>query len=304
MSPYTPMQRAGSKPSRTITEDRYCPCGYNLRTLNTGRNCPECGNPIESVAPRTAYLQHFTESQRSLFRLGLALGGWCVLIFVFLRILGVFLPAVTYAVGSAAAAAVWMLAIFLMTPRVLDQARPGLRLLRLAVRVLQLGLWPLTFLFFLARINLPFMAPISPRIELALTVSHSLALFTMIGIAALLIPIAEDMDNEVAPRRLNFALWLAPIPALLLSLMPDQVTYVELVFLLLLWGAWATAMVPLALGLFNLAGQLKWEKRLAYAGHTRSARLEQTRRELDQQVEAAIRPLPRDNDPDIPLAPM
>ena len=75
---YRRMARRGK-----IDRDLPCPrCGYNLRGLNYGRNCPECGAATEPERALDDLLLSGGPSQWLRWRTGLAAGFACVVVAV------------------------------------------------------------------------------------------------------------------------------------------------------------------------------------------------------------------------------
>ena len=88
---YLKYRRPVRESSVEIVEDVHCPrCGYNLRGLATGCNCPECGHRIERGTRRHDVVLFVSEAERRAWTVGLALAAACVLLATPAR-LGVFL---------------------------------------------------------------------------------------------------------------------------------------------------------------------------------------------------------------------
>jgi hypothetical protein len=143
-----------------IEADRHCDgCGYNVRGLRYGANCPECGRPIEATGGSDLMLSGPHE-ERAAWRLGLMIAATCLLVAAVARL--AFVPLAVGRIGPLGAAGaskeikatylglglllalLWAGAAWAMTPRRLLQRWPKVRWLRWFVRGSQL-LWPLAY---------------------------------------------------------------------------------------------------------------------------------------------------------------
>ena len=62
-----------------IEDDLACEsCGYNVRGLTYGRDCPECGVRIRAIRPTHDMLLNTAPVERHRWRTGLWLAGMCV----------------------------------------------------------------------------------------------------------------------------------------------------------------------------------------------------------------------------------
>jgi hypothetical protein len=288
-----------------IDRDLPCPgCGYNLRGLNYGRNCPECGLVIEpGDAPRDPLLAAGAAG-RSALRVGFAVAFGCLVAAVAARfvllVVGVvgISPriAATYLATGLVLSGAWTIAAWLITPRPLDRRQPTMRALRLVIRTTQ-PLWMVGYVCWL-------LAVLNSDDQLAAW-ARAIRFVAGVGaivLAAMLCRVAAEAGREDAARRLNAAAWLLPITTLLPQLFPRDIPWFGLVPLVLLLLLWAWVMMLFALGVLELQRHVSWAGALAARGQTRSQRVAETRAAVDRTLEESIRPLPA-SPPDVPLDP-
>jgi len=293
-----------------IDEDLPCPqCGYNLRGLNHGRNCPECGTPIELTYTAKDYLLSGDEVQRAQWKAGLGLGIISLSVILAARLLCFVAStalsgpelARAYLIAAAAGWTGWTLAAWLITPPALDDAWPKLRRMRLAGRWLEL-LWLPAWACLIVWLALPGAGRGHVLFLLSLT-GRAAAGVGLLLLIFILLRIAEAAELERPARRLNLALWFLPIATVFLLVIPVQITWSSLllfgplaalfIVILLFWG-WALFMVLSSL--FAMYQHVCWTQ--IHAGRTvgRPLRIERKRRAFDEKTEATIRPVPGSKD--------
>jgi len=290
---------------RKIDRDLPCPgCGYNLRGLNYGRACPECGLAIEPPAADQDVLLAGNGPGRAALRVGLAAAFGCLVVVVaarFVLFVGGFKGvnpelARIYLTTGLVLSVVWTIAAWLITPRRLGRHWPRMRQLRLVIRGTQ-PLWVAGYVCWL-------LAIVNNDDQLAVwgRVLRFLAGVGTIVLASTLCRVAGAAGREQAARRLNAAVWLLPITTLLPQLFPRQMAWFWLFPLGLLLLLWAWVMMLFALGVLELRRHMSWAGAHASDGRTRSQRVAETRAAVDRELEASIRPLPP-SPPDVPLEP-
>ncbi|MHC4769791.1 MAG: hypothetical protein ACYTEI_13930 [Planctomycetota bacterium] len=279
-------------------------CGYNLRGLNYGRNCPECGLAIEPEDAVGDVLRAASWSSRGAVRLGLTAAFGCLVAAVaarFVLFFGGFTGispelARTYLATGLVLSVAWTIAAWMITPRRLDGRRSGMRALRLVVRSTQ-PLWVVGYVCWLVAI-------IDGDDQLAAW-GRGLRFLAGVGaivLAVVLCRVAGDAGREHAARRLNAAAWILPITTLLPQLFPRDMAWFGLIPLGLLLLLWAWVMMLYALGVLDLQRHVSWAPIHAAQARTRSRRVAEKRAAADRELEASIRPFPS-LPPEIPLDP-
>lgn len=293
-------------------------CGYNLRGLNYGRNCPECGTAIlpegaaadamsrvAAASQRRGALQDVLLSggpaQRRRWRIGLGAAFVCVVVAVVARLLLFFVGftgisgnvAFAYVTIGLVTSVVWVIAAWMVTPRSLDRGRPSVAVLRSFARLTQL-LWPLGYVLWLIALGSTSRDP-----YVAQRAVRFIAGLGAVVLAFLLSGAAGQAERDNAERRLNAAGWLLPIVSLIPQAFPANIAWFTLVLLAMFLGLWAWVMTLLALGLLELQRHVAWAETHAADLRTRPDRIAQTRAEADRRLEEQIRPL----GPDLPEVP-
>lgn len=305
---YLKYRRPVREASVEIVEDVPCPrCGYNLRGLATGRNCPECGHRIRRGTPRQDVLLSVSEAERRAWTVGLALAAACVLLATVARV-GFFLAGAfvrsdalvtAYLLVGTANAGLWIVAVWLITPASLDSAWAWMRRPRLVARALAV-LWLVGYGCLLARYDQNLASAIEAWLLLGDRGGRLLGGLGALVVAFIMSWIAEEAELERAARRLNSSVWMLWIPTLLAQAFPAGIAWFGLVVLGWILFFWCWLMMQLALGLFALSRHGHWATihRIQAAG--RSARIVETRRELSAQAARTVRPMPRRSAGDVP----
>lgn len=202
---------------------------------------------------------------------------------------------VVMGLGVAWAAACWM-----MTPGSLATSGVASRGVLLAIRLSQLAWLPAFAMIAIAAWSKTGAA------QEALLRGAAAAARLLAGTGALVLmwvlseaAVRAELDD--AARRLNAALWLVPITTLLVQAFPGSLPWVWQVPLGMFLAAWCWSMWQLAVGLLNLQRHVAWAAKHAANQPGRAARIEETRAEMARDLEAQIRPLPRDAG-ELPLA--
>ena len=290
---------------RKVVRDLPCTgCGYNLRGINYGRNCPECGLAIEPGDADRDVLLAASWSSRGALRIGLAVAFGCLVVAVAARLVlfaGGFKgisPALAraYLTMGLVLSVAWTIAAWSITPRRLDRWGSGMRALRLVVRSTQ-PLWVVGYVCWLVAI-------INGDDQLAAwgRVLRFLAGVGAIVLAVVLCRVAGEAGREHAARRLNAAAWVLPITTLLPQFFPRDMAWFGLMPLGLLLLLWAWVMMLYALGVLELQRHVSWAGTHAARAHTGSQRVARKRAAAERKLEASIRPLPS-SPPEIPLDP-
>lgn len=297
-----------------IDDDIACPiCGYNLRGLTWGRACPECG----SIAQPSRWqgigdaLAAADVDQRAALRLGFGLGALCVLIALSAKILftawSIFGGAAgsgwlisTYVIVVLANSAVWVWAVWLMTPAHVDKHLRIPRVRRTA-RVLAWG-FPAGFAL-LAAVRLGGMAG-GPAGDTAWAIALALRLAGGVGVVFLLAvveraAIGSELEDEA--RRSASAMWLLWIPTVLLMVFPSTMAWFTIVPLGMVMFFWAWLMIAMARALYGIHSHLRWMKRHAHDALGRDERIVQKRAAMDAELQGKIRPLPNRGGGDVPM---
>ncbi len=286
-----------------IEQDLPCAkCGYNVRGLTYAGSCPECSAPIERGAGDV--LLSGDDAERRAWRLGLALASGCLVGAVAARLLlfvvgfGVLSPLVAsaYLWLGFALSLVWMVAAWLITPAALGRRRIFMGQLRLVVRVSQL-FWPVAYAAWI------FGRATQPSALLFwATALRLLAGIGAIVLALMLVTVATAAQRETAARRLNAVVWLLPILTLLPQAFPQRIQWLFLVPLGMILLAWAWVMMLYAMGVGELHQHVRWTMLEASVLASRDERVSLTRKAMDRELAASVRP-PPPSLPDIPMEP-
>ncbi len=305
---YRSLAASGPRP---VIGDVYCPgCGYNLRSLNYGRNCPECAKSIEPPGSDAAgdIMLAGTPAQRQSWRVGLAFAAAAILIMLVARlwlfatmllVSSAWTAPVYFAIGSVASLT-WIVGVWLITPPALDYGLPWRCRLRIAVRWSQ-PLWLVGYALWALAHDLSGTS-FEPTLRGLALLCRAVAGVGGLALAALLMRAAEEAGQEPAARRLNAAVWLLPLPTLILALVPAQVAWFTLILIFGVLLLWWWLLWLYARGLLEMQRHVSWSMRETIQRQTREQRVAETRDQLDQQVRSTIRPVPATG-PEIPLEP-
>jgi hypothetical protein len=293
-----------------IDRDVYCfSCGYNVRGLNYGRACPECGSTISPASARVGGVLAGSDRQRRQWETGLGLGVLCLTVVIVARVL---LFAISpfvgtglrgpYVVVGAITAVLWVRAAWLMTPPELDDVWPERRTLRGTARRLQ-WLWLVAYTALLAEHFLAATGPVGETLRMIAQATRLLAGCGVVLLAYLLRRVAESAELESAANRFNAFVWFIWLPALLMQVFPTMMPWIALILTAFVLALWIWVMLLLLLGTLELHRHLRWLRIHAVEAGRRAERMQETRREMDEAVEATIRPLPAERGGEIPLDP-
>lgn len=301
--------RAAQKRSSTIDHDQYCgACGYNVRGLHVGRNCPECGTMITRPSVRLDGLLSGDQSQRARVRMGLTLIAACLVIapvaalalFIALSLLG--LPYAFYAylwLGLILCFA-WIAGVWLLTDRHFKIRYGRFNWLRLASRWMAMlwlpghAMWTWLGIWGDGSPSFEAMAMLSFVIRSAAGVGGIL-------FAIWLMRLADDAELEDAAQQIHLALWMLPAPTILLALMPDEVPWIALALIGMVLLAWCWFVLLMGRGVLAMQRHVSWGMRMAAEAADRQRRIAETRAELQRQIQSQVRPLPGGCETDISL---
>ncbi len=296
------------KPGQRIEDDLACAlCGYNVRGLHYGRDCPECGSRIRAIRPTHDLLLNTSPVERNRWRHGLAIGAACVAVATvarlayFLAAAGGSTPVLDFGyIGiTAANAAAWIAAVWLVTPPAIDRRWPLMRNPRLLARGLTLA-WIPGYVCLVAQYMSAAGGP-----PLALVAGNLAGRFLggvgVLCVACILSWIAEEAELPTAARRLNAAVWILWFPTLLAQAFPSAMAWFALVPLGIVLCFWAWVMTLMCLGIMELHRHVRWSMIHAIESTERADRIAETRRTMEESIAAAVRPLPRVDEIDVSL---
>lgn len=283
-----------------IDRDAPCEhCGYNLRGLHPGRNCPECGRAIPLDLRPLDPLFAGTHSERAWLAHGLTVVATMAAAIVALRLGFAVLWAMTrgalplwpFIACCVATSLAWIAGVFLATPRRLDALRPRRRALRLIARWSQ-SLWlPALTCWLLAETKFA-ATPQADALMFWSAVSGWSAKAGAVALGLLLLQMAEDAELEDATRRLGLGLYVLPVLGAVLALLPHRMWFIMLALMSPLLLAWGWYMLQFALAVWEMRQNVCWGVRAANESHDRDARIAQVRAELDREALAQVRALP------------
>ena len=287
------------EPPRAIDSDLFCTsCGYNLRGLTFGRNCPECGQLIKNTPGLKDILLEGDWSQRESLRLGLTLLTSTLILVVVAR-LGLFIALVTALnpkwenvylwLGSALSIA-WIFGVWLLTPPRLDAHYFKLRWLRRTARWSQLAWVPAYGCWILAVMKFSGTSQGDDLYFLS-TLLRGLGAVGVAIFAVWLMRLAVDAELEIAARRINLSIWMLPLPTILLISIPTQIPWVAVILVAMPLVVWCWYVLLIGRATLMMQRHVSWSLRLALENQGRMQRIETKRRELDEEVSMMIRPL-------------
>jgi hypothetical protein len=258
-------------PPKTVREDLLCPgCGYNLRGLRFGARCPECARPIVSPdkdrgTAQGDQLLQIAPDRRVAFGRGCALAAVCLIVAALTNPASiVFHPdnRAIFDVMNLALSIGWFIAVLLLTPGWLGERGPTTATLRQLIRIGTLALPILPLMSMVER-----TATLNVGAEVMVEWTGSLAAIAAMAAAAvlgwILSDMAEDAEIEFPSRALMMFVWLMPVSSMLLSIMPADVTWVDLPVVGLVYLLWCFALIAGAYGLLALRSYIRWTIRYA-----------------------------------------
>jgi hypothetical protein len=294
-----------------IDRDLHCAsCGYNLRGLMTGRNCPECGQIISLTRSLDDPLLSGTLDERRKVQLGLTLIAFCAIAVAACRI-GFPVawslawgrqPMWHYIVFGLAMSVMWAAGAWLITPPRLGPSHARLRPVRRLIRATQPLIVVAYLCWLLVEARYAGTTAGDRLTGCALLVSVPAAA-GMLLVGVWLVVLAEDAGLDAAAGAINLSLWVVPILSAIVIFIPLQLPFFALAFMMIVLLAWAWYMVKFARGAWEMQQHVTWAIRLSADGYGRPHRVAQTRAELDEQAAAIVRPLPpRGPEGDVPIS--
>lgn len=313
-------------------------CGYNLKGLPRGGNCPECGAPVASSFGRGRFLfKNLTDAPMSylkILRLGFFLLAMCVVALFASIVLAGWLKGLGASILVAGVGVVWWAGVYLVTtsehpPGDLQSRYDRLKWLRRTNRVLQTT-WTIawicaaTQMLLEARQNTAIanglVAPGGPMpyargIWLTYTASWILQLVGLLSLVPLCIHFAEigtAAGNDSLATRLGLAAWGIVLFGAYL------VVWYSFQGIWLLGAGLAALGIVVSLGMFvfsliELAVMCGWAVANSYAAIARDQRLLERAQAHEAEAQAKLAMLPplemfqkpraRLNDAPIPLEP-
>ncbi len=291
----------------TIDWDLTCRfCTYNLRGLTYGRRCPECGNVIQFTPGENDLLTAGDAAERSRWSLGFSLTLICLIGILGLRMFYFIASAVyigqgvakTYITISATAWVFLALAAWVLTGPALDPMGRACRGLRWACRLLFVLSIPAAFCL----VSWVFDPATPGKDDGRFQVGFLLRIGSAVGLLLLvylLQRIADEAGLEQSGRRLNLALWFLAPSSVLLTIVPVQIGWTSLILLapililfMLIFGFWIWAMLMVILPLWAMLQHLRWIRIMSVMATGRGERIDATRRDLAEELDATIRVTP------------
>jgi hypothetical protein len=297
---YLRFKQLGQHTAPTIATDVFCrSCSYNLRGLQRGGTCPECGRPIPlDLTVAADPLLSGDRAQRSKMLWGLTLLTLCCVAAVVARVgfsvawsLRVPAPLWTYIACNVGIALAWMVGVFLVTPARLDAILPARRWLRRLARVSQIAWLASNTCWLLAETRYA-STPQQDSLMWWAMILPIAGWFGGIALALFLLRMAEDVELDDAPRRIGLAIWVVPVLSVVLLIIPMQAFVFVLALIMPLLLAWAWYLIGFARGVWEMRQHVAWGIRLGGEAHDREARIAATRSELDREAMRQVRPLP------------
>ena len=296
--------------SIVISNDRYCiACGYNVRGLKMGQNCPECGTQIRKDVQVDDPLLAGDLNERQQNHVGLALVAFTLSIAAFAR-LAVAIVLLTgggnwpsfgwYLWLGLVLSGAWAIGVWLLTAARFDLQYRTIKWMRWSARLTALAFLPAYVLWMLALTKLAG----APEEKFVYGLSILLRMIGSIGavfLAIWLLRLANDADLEDASRRIYLAIWMLPLPTIVLFLIPSQVPWIFWFLVLIPLLLWCWYLYVLGRGVLVMKQHVSWSLRIAADHSNRDQRLRETRRELEEQANEMVRPLQDTGGGDVPL---
>jgi hypothetical protein len=259
------LRNAAQRTAPIIDTDRRCAgCGYNLRGLRLGINCPECGLP--TTMPEGGDDPLSTMPMRVI--LMLVRGCWAAAICVVLMMIALILHRIGLVRDEIAFPSMFMLSLFwlgaaiwltpvITLPQAVSRGFGSKSRLRTSARVLQLG-WVIAIGALAFETLVPQAAgPLAALVKLATFGGLCAGLAGLIVLSVLLERVAEWARDEDAQRMFNWTMWSWPLAILvLIPLMQMRGTIGPIPFA---WGLsmfitlWAVSIGTFPYGLLMLA---------------------------------------------------
>lgn len=286
---------------RVIDFDHYCTsCGYNVRGLNFGRNCPECGQMIKQQIGGHDPLLAGDDAHRGRMWLGLTLVSACLIIaagarFAIFFIL-LFVPWAAahdvYLLLGLTLSVVWTLGVGMLTHPQMKILYPNREWVRLGARSLAFVWTPAYGLWLYSNMQSMLGTPAGESIYAWSVLLRAVGGLGAILLAIWLLRLAVDAELDDAARRINLCVWMLPLPSLMLLVVPDQVAWIALFLIGMVLLVWCWYVLVLGRAALIMQRHVAWAIRLAIDAPLRLRRVEETRRELQREADAHVRPPP------------
>ncbi len=291
----------GGRGAPAIRDDVHCvACGYNLRGLNPGRNCPECGSPIPLERRPNDPLLSGSMGEKSMMLWGLTLLALSAAGAVALRLIFAVMWAVsfrgaipmwTYIALAMVISGVWSAGAILALPRRLDAIAPRRRWLRIFARWSQIA-WPIAMLLWLLAVTRYAFTPPADRL---MYWSYMLSAFAGMGwllLAFVLQQMSDESELDEAPRRIGLAIYVVPVLAIVMFIAPLDARFFVLALIAPIVLAWGWYCVGFALGVWEMRQQVAWSLRMAADTGDREHRILEKRKELDDEAVRSVGDVP------------
>jgi hypothetical protein len=118
---------------------------------------------------------------------------------------------------------------------------------------------------------------------------------------ALLMSLAAQAELEDAARRIWRALWLIVLPTLILAAIPSSIPWVALILVAGPLILWCAVVAMIGLSAWQMYQHVNWDLRMSFDRSARTHRMAETRRDMEQDVAATVRPVRPVASKDLPL---
>ncbi|TVQ55893.1 MAG: hypothetical protein EA377_02825 [Phycisphaerales bacterium] len=305
MHPYVPRPDSDA----ANEEDVLCEnCGYNLRGLAPGRACPECGRGGGSKKKnkRRSLIDpflHGDDSHRSRFRTGLFIIAVVFLALAPTRLIAFGGSVLTgdpaWSIGYRGlvllAAVAWVAAVWKVTPPDLDTLLPKWRRIRQTARLLAWAWLPGAVILLINSYGV--------TEEVLLLAGSACRLIGGIGVLVVgvwLYRLAEDAELEKEHHRINLAVWVLPLPTLLLAVVSGPMAWFAVIPLTLVYIVWVWGMLLYAVAAFGMGQHVRWAMRYSLEQMEREERIKARKKKLEEEAAGRVRET-RSGEGDIPL---
>ena len=108
-------------------------------------------------------------------------------------------------------------------------------------------------------------------------------------------------DLEDASRRIHLAIWMLPLPTIVLLLIPSQIPWIFWFLVSIPLLLWCWYLFVFGRGVLVMKQHVSWSLRIAADHSNRDHRIREKRQELEQEANAIVRPVQLGPNRDLPV---
>jgi hypothetical protein len=184
----------------------------------------------------------------------------------------------------------WVATVWALTPGDLDAMLGLPRGMRIMARYSQF-LWIAGYVCWLISDTVLLGTPRGEQMYVAAILIRGVAGVGAIIFFILLMVMAAQSELEDAASRIHLALWMLPVPTLILIFIPSAVPWVAVILVggPLIW--WCGTLWMLGRSVWQMHGHVAWDLRLETDRPRRQERINEARQQMDRQMQASVRPV-------------